>query len=183
MSDEELRRVEEAVPKSQPGQPPLHLWQPALSGDIDILIKRDGSWWHEGEPIRRQPLVRLFASILRRESDGDYYLVTPVEKWRISVESLPLVVVDFDIEGSGSGDQQCLVVTNTGRRYPLGKHYPLYIPEDSESAADDIPAVGLDYGLAAQFNRAAWYRLVDASEEEGGRPGIRSSGLFFPLTR
>jgi len=74
-------------------KPPIHDWAPSFSGNIDILIKKDGSWWHEGEKINRKPLIKLFASILRKESDGDYYLVTPQEKWRISVELLPLVVI------------------------------------------------------------------------------------------
>ena len=181
MSEDDLNRVEHAVPRTEPGQPPLHLWQPELSGNIDILIRRDGSWFHEGELIRRQGLVRLFASILRREADGDYYLVTPVEKWRVRVEGLPLVVVDFDIDRRGAGDQQCTVVTNTGRRYAVGKDYPLFFPDKDEGAVADVPAVGLDHGLAAQFNRAAWYRLVEASEEEGGRAGLRSGELFFPI--
>ena len=74
--------------------PPLHLWHPDLSGDIDIQITADGSWYHEGEKISRQAIVRLFASILRREDDGEYYLVTPGEKWRITVDVHPLLVTD-----------------------------------------------------------------------------------------
>ena len=182
MTDERLEKLEASVPRKDPGNPPLHLWQPELSGDIDILIKRDGSWWHEGAPIRRQPLVNLFASILRREADGEYYLVTPVEKWRIKVEGLPLLVVDFDVESQGEDQQRVVVTTNVDRRYTLGRDYPLMFP-DEEGAEDEIPAVAVDHGLIAQFNRAAWYRLVDAAEEEGGRTGLRSNGLFFPLTR
>ena len=82
--------------------PPLHLWQPELSGTIDIVIRRDGSWIHEGTQIKRFALVRIFASILRREEDGEYYLVTPVEKWRLRVECLPLVIVDFELLAAGT---------------------------------------------------------------------------------
>ena len=186
MSDERLESLGKQVSDQVPGQgsprdlqqPPLHLWQPALSGDIDIVIHRDGSWSHEGDPIRRQALVRLFASILRREADGDYYLVTPVEKWRIRVEGLPLQIVDFDSVSDDQGRPGIEVTTNTLRRYPVGRDYPLFF---AEVAGEKVPAVGLDYGLAAQFTRAAWYRLADACEEREGVAGIPSGGLFFPL--
>ncbi len=185
MSDERLERISEQLSgqgadRKNPDSPPLQLWHPPLSGEIDIRILRDGSWWHEGEPIRRASLVRLFASILRREADGEYYLVTPVEKWRISVESFPLQVVDFDVGESPTTGTLFSVVTNTGRRYLLGRDYPLFLPDDVE-AANVIPAVGLDHGLSAVFNRAAWYRLVEIAEERNGRTGIESDGLFFPI--
>lgn len=174
--------AESAVDKDA-GNPPLHLWHPELSGDIDIVIRADGSWYHEGQLIRRQALVNLFASILRREADGEYYLVTPVEKWRLRVEKLPLVIVDFDISDEGGPNQTLHVVTNTGRRYPVGENYPLYLPEAEGSADQDIPAVALDHGLAALFNRAAWYRLAEACEEREGVAGIASNGMFFPIAR
>jgi hypothetical protein len=179
VADDTLEKISQQLPgvDSRTGTPPLHLWHPELSGDIDIIIRRDGSWLHEGEPIRRAALVALFASILRRESDGDYYLVTPVEKWRVRVEYLPLLIVDFDLVEEGG--QLLTAVTNTGRRYPVGRAYPLFFPE----TGGDIPAVALDHGLAALFNRAAWYRLVEASEVRDSVAGIASDGLFFPIVR
>ena len=128
MDDERLDTLSRQLPETPAGQPPLHLWHPDLSGDIDIVIQRDGSWFHEGDPIRRHALVKLFASILRREEDGAYYLVTPVEKWRVRVEGLPLQVVDFDCEGEGTPEQQLSILTNVGRRYPVGDDYPLFFP-------------------------------------------------------
>ncbi len=186
MSDEPLERISEQLggenaERKNPGSPPLHLWHPELSGDIDILIRRDGSWWHEGEPIRRASLVRLFASILRREADGEYYLVTPVEKWRIQVEDLPLQVVDFDAGESGDTGRFITVITNTGQRYLLGRDYPLFLPETGSEEEGSIPAVGLDHGLSAGFSRAAWYRLVEAAEHRDGCTGVESDGLFFPI--
>ncbi len=183
MAEDRLDRISDqlggdAAGHKNPGSPPLHLWHPELSGDIDIHIRRDGSWWHEGELIRRASLVRLFASILRRESDGEYYLVTPVEKWRIQVEDYPLQVVDFDSGESAATGRFITVITNTGQRYLLGRDYPLYLPDQDQDA---VPAVGLDHGLAAVFNRAAWYRLVDASEQRDGLTGVESDGLFFPI--
>ena len=178
MTGEELDRLGKQLPPGGAASPPVHLWRPELSGDIDIVIHRDGSWSHDGAPIERESLVRLFASILRREEDGEYYLVTPVEKWRIRVECLPLQIVDVDCVTESDGKQQLNVVTNTGRRYRVGRDYPLYFVEHD---GQFIPAVGLDNGLAAQISRAAWYRLVDAGEERDGAAGVYSGGLFFPL--
>jgi hypothetical protein len=152
---------------------------------MDIVIRRNGSWLHEGSPIRRQSLVRLFASILRREEDGEYYLVTPVEKWRIRVEFLPLVIVDFDLKNPGTKAQELLIVTNTDRRYTVSEEFPLFIATDPTPGqgghAERIPAVALEHGLAALFNRAAWYRLVEFCEESEQGPGLFSRGHFYPV--
>ena len=105
-------------------------------------------------------MVNLFASILRREKDGAYYLVTPVEKWRIQVEFLPLVIIDFEVQQPGEEGQVLVVTTNTGRHYTVDAEHPLFLPNGSA-----IPAVKLPHGLAAAFNRAAWYRLAELCEE------------------
>jgi hypothetical protein len=163
--------------------PPIHLWHPPLSGDIDIRILRDGTWLHEGRPIERASLVRLFASILRREEDSNYYLVTPVEKWRLRVECLPLLIVDFSLEQAGTDQQLLQVRTNTGREYEVGEAHPLFIPADDsvETPVEGIPAVALDNGLAALFSRAAWYRLVELGEDTGQGFGLLSQGHFYIL--
>ena len=135
---------------------PIHDWTPRLCGNIDILIKKDGSWWHEGDKINRKPLVKLFASILRKESDGDYYLVTPQEKWRISVELLPLVVIA--LETNNSPDHPCLNVTlNTEEVVPINNKYKIEL----ENKAEGIASVTLWNGLSALFNRPSWYDLVN----------------------
>lgn len=140
--------------------PPLHLWHPPLSGDIPIVIKADGSWYHDGGLIQRDSLVRLFASILRREDDGEYYLVTPGEKWRISVELHPLIVTD--VESVEEGDSTFLYATlNTGKRVPVGSEHPLFL----EPTVGDVAFVKLAHGLSALFSRAAWYRLVELSDD------------------
>ncbi|MDH3992645.1 MAG: DUF1285 domain-containing protein, partial [Gammaproteobacteria bacterium] len=102
--EKQLKSLEQNIRgKRNFDKPPLHLWQPPLSGDIDIRIAADGSWYHEGGRVERESLVRLFASILRREDDGEYYLVTPAEKWRIQVELHPLMVTDITVrEEQGS---------------------------------------------------------------------------------
>jgi hypothetical protein len=160
-------------------QPPLHLWHPELSGDIDIQIKCDGNWIHEGSPIKRAALVRLFASILRRESDGEYYLVTPVEKWRLQVECLPLLITDFE-QVISNGEPLLRVTLNTGRTLDVNDEHPLYLPE--LQLAPEIPAVKLEHGLAALFSRAAWYRLAELCQETEAGTGVWSAGKFWRIT-
>ncbi|QFU75889.1 DUF1285 domain-containing protein [Halioglobus maricola] len=138
--------------------PPLERWHPPLSGDIDIYIRADGSWIHEGDPITRDSLVRMFASILRREDDGDYYLVTPVEKWRLRVELHPLIVTDVALRGG-----ELSLTLNTGRELSAGKAHPLFL----EARKDNVAAVELWHGLSALFSRNAWYRLVELADEDG----------------
>ena len=176
MASDKLERLTQRLDAGKNvSNPPLHLWHPELSGDIDIVIRRDGSWIHEGTEIKRAALVKLFASILRREEDGDYYLVTPVEKWRLQVECLPLLIVDFELLDESTAQQKLSVTTNTERQYTVSEQYPLYLPEGG------VPAVRLDHGLAALFSRAAWYRLADACEERGEGMGIQSGGVFYPV--
>src|SRR5690554_2678354 len=94
--DKLAKYATEAIKDAQ--RPPLEKWHPELSGDMDLLITRDGQWLHKGQPFSRKAIVRLFSTILRREEDGEYYLVTPVEKWRIRVEDTPLLAHSFTIE-------------------------------------------------------------------------------------
>ena len=156
--------------------PPLHLWHPPLSGDIPIHIAANGTWYHDGTEITRESLVRLFASILRREGDGDYYLVTPAEKWRITVELHPLIVTDITVleEGQGVFLQATL---NTGKTLAIGERHPLFL----EPSVGDIPAVSLEHGLTALFSRAAWYRLAELAEDSEGVPCISSGEYTFEL--
>ncbi|MDX1734184.1 MAG: DUF1285 domain-containing protein [Halioglobus sp.] len=177
MADNELDRLAEQVaPKRDFDPPPLHLWDPPLSGDIPIRIEPDGSWYHDGGLIKRDSLVRLFASILRREQDGEYYLVSPVEKWRIEVALHPLLVVDVDRVGEGD-DTVLLATLNTGSRVAIGEHNRLFL----ETALDSVAALTLPHGLSALFTRAAWYRLVDMAEGEGGECTVSSGGVSFDL--
>ena len=171
--DDKLEALEQSVGgRRNFDTPPLHLWHPPLSGDMPVLIKANGDWYHDDGLIKREALVRLFASILRREEDGEYYLVTPAEKWRIKVELLPLMVTD--VERNIEAGEPCLVATlNVGRRITVSEKYPLFL----EHAADDVAAIRLDHGLSALFTRAAWYRLVEMAEEGS----VRSGGIEFSL--
>ncbi len=163
--------------QGQRGKPPIDKWHPDLSGDIDIVIRSDGRWFHEGGEIKRHELVKLFASILRREADGDYYLVTPVEKWRIQVEDLPLQIIDAEIEPDRIG-----VLTNVDDWCILGESRPLVVSTDSDSG-EPRPQVELDHGLSARVARAVFYRLVDEAEVDAGQLWLQSQGQRFSLGR
>ena len=157
----------------QPDQPPIEQWQPALNGDIDILIDTNGRWFHEGGEIQRQELVQLFASILRREDDGEYYLITPTEKWRIRVEGAPFMVVDMDrVQGTFG------FLLNTGQRYVLSDDYQLQI---DHSGDEPVPYLTLNRGLKAKLNRNVFYRLIDAADEVDGHLVLRTDNTLLDL--
>lgn len=142
--------------------PPIERWSPAFCGDLDMEIRADGTWWHEGTAIKRPELVKLFASILRRESDGHYYLITPVEKVRIRVALHPLIVIDAE-PLQGSNPEILILTLNTGGQIPLDANHSLAV----EPAAGGAAFVSLDRGLTALFSRPAWYRLVDRLDDNG----------------
>ncbi len=160
--------------------PPVHLWNPPLSGDIDIRIAKDGRWYHEGGEIRRAPLVRVFSTILKREGD-ETFLVTPVEKWRITVEDAAFVAVDVEAEGRGE-TQVLRFVTNVGDVVEAGAETPIRVEGGEE---DPAPYVMVRGGLEARIDRKSFYRMVEMGEEaeiDGARHfGIWSGGTFFPL--
>jgi hypothetical protein len=156
--------------------PPLHLWRPALSGDIPIHINAQGDWYHDGSKIVREALVRLFASILRREEDGEYYLVTPTEKWRIEVERHALLVTDIDAL-EVDGVQQLEATLNTGKRVLVSEQQSLFLDDE----VGEVAALRLPHGLTAIFTRAAWYRLVDMADIENDFAVLQSGGYTFKL--
>lgn len=163
--------------------PPVERWHPALSGDMDLRIARDGVWHHQGTPIQREALVRLFASILRRDADDHYYLVTPVEKWRIRVEDAPFRAVRVDAHGHGP-TQILTFTTNVGDRVTAGPEHPLVV-EYRAPDGEPAPYVHVRGRLRALLSRAVFLELIELGEE---RPtdqdrayGVWSQGQFFPL--
>tara|TARA_B100000678_G_scaffold87347_1_gene72628 strand:+ start:1241 stop:1831 length:591 start_codon:yes stop_codon:yes gene_type:complete len=175
-------------------RPPLSDWQPEPSGEMDLVIARDGRWIHEGSPIQRPELVRLFARILRREDDGHHYLVTPIEKWRISVEDTAFVVLeaeqaDAQREGQSKDqpedhvDKRWWLTTNVGERIALGHEYRLSL--STTPAGEEVPQVCLPYGVSARLGRNVFYRLVEQAEActERGELGLTSDGVWQPLGR
>ncbi len=173
-----LRDIETLL-SSHSKKPPLAQWQPALSGDIDIHIDRKGDWYHEGGRIERQPLINLFASILRREADGEYYLVTPVEKWRIRVDDTPLLAVDMEIAGDAA-QQKIIFRLNTDDWVVLDQQHQLSGVAERD-AVEPHPCLQLDHGLSARLSRALFYRLVGAAETRGDELGVQSCGQWFSL--
>lgn len=166
------------------GPAPVHLWDPPFCGDMDMRIARDGTWIHEGKAIRRAALVELFASVLMLGDDGDYYLVTPVEKVRIQVEDCPFVAVDMDVEGKGK-QQNLTFTTNIGEKVEAGEGNRLSFEVNPDSG-EPHPVLHVRSGLNALINRAVFYRLVDLAERgesPAGLPalGIWSGGQFFVL--
>ena len=163
------------------GLPPVHLWNPPFSGEIDMRIARDGTWFHEGSPIRREALVRLFSTILRRDGDT-YVLVTPVEKVRIEVEDAPFIAVDVEASGSASPDQTVSFVTNVGDRVTAGPDTPIRMARQGDAPA---PYVMVRAGLEARIDRKSFYRLVELGDhhEVDGQSwfGVWSQGMFFPM--
>ncbi|HEY3698387.1 MAG TPA: DUF1285 domain-containing protein [Spongiibacteraceae bacterium] len=173
-----LDSLEQAL-RNQPRKPPLEKWHPVLSGAIDIHIDGRGDWYHDGSPIKRQSLINLFASILRREDDGDYYLVTPVEKWRIRVDDTPLLAVDMEIVEPGK-KQRIIFRLNTDELVLLNNAHRLQI----ENAMDQPhPVLELERGLSARLTTAVFYRLVDAAQQRGEEIGICSEGEWFSISQ
>ncbi|MBZ9556568.1 MULTISPECIES: DUF1285 domain-containing protein [unclassified Modicisalibacter] len=170
---------------SLPGSvPPVDRWSPPLSGDLDLTIGADGRWWHEGAILSRPRLVRLLATILRREDDGEYYLVTPVEKWRIRVEDRPLLVVDA--ECSHERERPCWrMTTQFGDVLALGSEHRLVLSATPEGAW--VPEVAVRFGLAARVHRNVYYRLIEQAEtrevDAGLELGLVSDGVWQPLGR
>jgi len=158
--------------------PPVESWNPDHCGDSEMRIARDGTWYHQGTPIGRAPMVRLFSTILRREPDGGYVLVTPVEKLSIQVEDAPFIAVEVKIEGEGR-DATLAFRLNTGDVVVAGPDHPLRF-----AAREDGPHPYLHVrgGLEALVGRSVWYELATrALASDDTPPGLWSRGIFFPF--
>ncbi|HEX3918918.1 MAG TPA: DUF1285 domain-containing protein [Caulobacteraceae bacterium] len=174
-----LERVTAAA-KQAPGRglPPVHLWNPAHCGEIDIVIKVNGQWLHEGTPIGREALVRLFSTVLRKDPDG-IYLVTPVEKMKITVEDAPFVAVRVDRVGD-----TLKFLTNVGDEVVAGPDHAIRVEMD-EATGEPRPYLHVRRGLEALIARPVFYELVELAEEretdEGPRLGVKSGDAWFPV--
>ncbi|MGR3617210.1 MAG: DUF1285 domain-containing protein [Paracoccaceae bacterium] len=160
------------------GLPPVHLWNPPFCGDLDMRIARDGTWYHEGSPINRPQMVRLFSSILKKEG-ADYFLVTPVEKVGITVDVAPFVAVDFEVEGEGPA-QSLTFETHVGDYATAGPENVIRIEQDPDTRGP-TPFVHVRAGLEALIDRKSFYRLVELGTERDGWFGIWSGGEFFSI--
>lgn len=157
--------------------PPVEQWNPTHCGDAEMRIARDGTWYHQGSPIGRPAMVRLFSTVLRREPDGGFVLVTPVEKLSIEVEDAPFVATVLKVEGEGQATRLVFQL-NTGDLVTAGSGHPLRFEEGDDGPRPYLHVRG---GLEALVARPVYYELAElalAADE----PGLWSDGVFFPLT-
>lgn len=183
MSDHFSKIIEEleGVPPEANKLPPVEKWDPPLSGDIDIRITGAGQWFHEGDEIRREALVKLFSSVLKKEGE-EYFLVTPVEKWRIQVDDVPFLV--SRVERVESEGQPVLVFyTSVGDRVIAGPDNPLRVAVDD--SGEPRPYLLIRGGMEGLLARPVFYQLVNfaepAPDEKKAVHGVYSLGEFFPL--
>lgn len=158
--------------------PPVERWNPTHCGDSEMRIARDGTWFHQGSPIGRPAMVRLFSTILRREPDGGYVLVTPVEKLDIAVEDAPFLAVEMKAEGDGR-DATLAFRLNTGDLVTAGPEHALRF---AGAADEPRPYLHVRYGLEALVARSLYYELAErALAADDDPPGVWSDGAFFPI--
>lgn len=177
----------------QKGPAPVHDWDPPYCGEMDMRIAADGRWYHEGSPIGRIAMVRLFSSILRLDDDGHHYLVTPVEKVRIRVDDCPFVAQVLDVSGEGK-EQRLTFTLNTGETVTAGPDNPIEVSTDEDQQPH--PVLEVRYGLKALISRSVFYQMVSLADtaqspEEAGNLlknnnsrsdlGVVSNGVFFTL--
>ncbi len=162
--------------------PPVERWDPPYCGELDLIIRADGVWIHEGTPIGRARLVRLFSTVLKREGDR-FFFVTPVEKLGVRVEDAPFLAVLMRIEGSGS-NQRLIFTTNVGDEVIAGRHHKIEFRQNPESS-EGAPYIMVRAGLEAKVSRAVFYDLValgKTREIDGvAQFGVWSDGAFFPF--
>jgi hypothetical protein len=158
--------------------PPVDRWNPKRCGHSGMRIAADGTWYHQGRPISRPAMVRLFSTVLRREPDGRHVLVTPVEKLDIDVERTPFRAIEMRSEGQGA-DRRIALRLDSGDAVVLDSDHPLRATGGEESLS---PRVLVRHGLEAELTRAIYYELAEIALAEGANPpGVWSSGTFFRL--
>jgi uncharacterized protein len=158
--------------------PPVDKWDPPLCGHSGMRIARDGTWFHDGSPITRPAMVRLFSTILRRETDGSHVLVTPVEKLGIDVDCTAFRAVEMHNEGSGRGRRIALKL-DSGDALIVGPTHPLSVIEADHGLS---PRIAVRHGLEAELSRAVYYDFAEIALAEGeDPPGVWSDGCFFAL--
>jgi hypothetical protein len=160
--------------------PPVDRWHPERCGHSGMRIARDGTWYHQGTPIGRPAMVRLFSTVLRREPDGRHVLVTPAEKLDIEVESTPFRAVEMSSEGEGR-ERRIAFRLDSGDAIILGPDHPLSIIETESGLS---PRLAVRHGLEAELTRPVYYEVAELALAGGDNPpGVWSSGVFFPLER
>lgn len=154
-----LSAIEKSLSELSGNAYPLEKWNPKLCQSMDMVINVKGQWLHNGEVIKREKLVVLFAKILIKQAE-DYFLITPVEKLQITVEDAPFVIVDFEVEALNTPQQVVWLISNIGDRVALSNDYPMIL-----KGADQRPYIKLWRGLEALVSRSVYYQLVDLATE------------------
>ncbi|MEN0653687.1 MULTISPECIES: DUF1285 domain-containing protein [Hyphobacterium] len=174
-----MQSLLDAAAAAGEGLPPVEKWNPAHCGTMDMEIRRDGSWWHDGRRITRDRLVRLFSTILRKDDDGVHYLVTPVEKQAVRVEIAPFLAVRVD-RAERDGRPVLIFTTNLGDLAEAGPDHPIRVEIDKDTG-EPTPFVIIRGRLEALITRPVFYELVDMAQQDGNRLTIESSGETFEL--
>lgn len=158
--------------------PPVERWNPERCGHSGMRIARDGTWYHEGQPILRPAMVRLFSTVLRREPDGSHVLVTPVEKLVIDVDATAFRAIELRTEGEGR-NREIAFGLDSGDAVLLDADHPLALVETADGLS---PRLAVRHGLEAELSRPVFYELAQLAIDEGGDPpGVWSKGTFFPM--
>ena len=151
---------------------------------MDMVIKSDGTWWHDGGMITRLPLVKLFASILRKDDDGVTYLVTPAEKIEIQVIRAHFIATALHVDETPDGHTQFVFTTNLDEVIALSPERPLMVSTDPETL-EPTPLLRVRGRLDALLSRSVFYELLNYAVEretpEGMQLGLESAGHFYPL--
>ena len=167
------------------GRPPVEAWNPPYCGDIGLAIRSDGVWEYRGSAINRAALVKLFASVLRRDADGRYYLVTPAEKVDVAVADAPFLAVEMEVRAAGRA-QELIFRTNVDDIVTVDASHPLRFAVDTVSGACK-PYLAVRGRLEALVTRALTLDLAELAlaeaDQEAGRLGVWSKGSFFALPR
>ena len=159
--------------------PPVDRWHPDHCGDSEMRIARDGTWYHQGRPIGRPAMVRLFATVLRREPDGSHILVTPVERLTIEVESTAFRALEMTMAGEREQRRIAFRLDN-GDAVIAGPEHCLSVLDTADGPS---PRLAVRHGLEAELARPLDYELADIALTEGHEPpGVWSDAAFFPLT-
>jgi uncharacterized protein len=190
-----IQGLEELVKAAKErGNAPVERWNPPYCGDIGLKIARDGTWFYQGSPIGRMKLVKLFASVLRRDEDGKHYLVTPAEKVDVTVEDAPFLAVEMEVRGNDDDERAHELVfrTNLDDVVVCGRDHPLTFVQEGEDGGLK-PYVLVRGRLKALVTRAVYYDLVELASSRQPREGegdagsnsetigVWSGGVFFPL--
>ena len=183
IENKDLKSIISYASKLNKKLPPVEEWEPDFCGNIYMVIKRDGHWFYMGTPINRKGLIRLFSTILRKDEDGETYLITPVEKVRITVEDAPFLAVEMNVQGTGK-DQVLTFRSNTDDVIVADHEHPLRFEIDTEN--DGLKPYLLIRGrLEALLARAITYDLIALGEElkiDGEKYfAVYSQGELFPI--